>query len=312
MKKTDIKAMLLHLGYNMWANADTELRLKDEYWRKATDLMAARGYNTLVVDVGEGIVLPSHPELAIKGSWSAEKMRGEIDRLRAKGINVVPKLNFSATHDRWLGEYARQVSTPVYYKVVADVIRDTAEIFGKCGFFHLGWDEETNSHQSKHDFVVVRQGELWWHDFLYTVKCVEKAGLRAWVWSDYGWHHSEYVKRCPKSVLQSNWYYDESGEGYDLGSKTMKVSRRYLQLFLDLDKAGFEQVPCSTNWQSGHRRRNNLGSETLMGDLVKFSRKNISPALLKGFLMTSWKSLASRHGYEINRQAIEIGAKAFC
>ncbi|MBQ2249320.1 MAG: hypothetical protein II326_04020 [Clostridia bacterium] len=41
MAKSDIKAMLLHLGYNMWSKCDSELRLKDEYWRKATDCMAA-------------------------------------------------------------------------------------------------------------------------------------------------------------------------------------------------------------------------------------------------------------------------------
>lgn len=312
MAKSDIKAMLLHLGYNMWSKCDSELRLKDEYWRKATDCMAAAKYNTLLVDVGEGLVFPSHPELAIKGSWTPDKMRSEIDRLKAKGLTLVPKLNFSGTHDRWLGEYARMVSTSEYYRVVADVIRDTAEIFGNPGLFHLGWDEETYSHQSKHDYVVVRQRDLWWKDFLYTVKCVEDTGNRAWVWSDYGWHHDDYVKRCPKSVMQSNWYYDETAEGFDLSSKTMKSSRAYLQLFLDLDKAGFEQIPCSTNWMSGMRRKMNLGSDDLMANLVAFSRKHISPKLLKGFLMTSWAALDNETNYETNRRAIELGAKAFC
>ena len=35
------------------------------------------------------------------------------------------------------------VSTPEYYKVCADVIRDTAEVFGTPRYFHLGFDEET-------------------------------------------------------------------------------------------------------------------------------------------------------------------------
>lgn len=33
------------------------------------------------------------------------------------------KLNFSAAHDQWLHDYSRMVSTPVYYKVCAEVIR---------------------------------------------------------------------------------------------------------------------------------------------------------------------------------------------
>ena len=307
-----VKAMLLHLGRNMGKSADTTLRLKDEYWRRAVDRMVQCRYNMLLLDLGEGLRYPSHPELAVEGSWTAEKLRGEIARLNAAGITVVPKLNFSATHDLWLGEYSRMVSMPEYYKVVKDVIRDTVEIFGKVELFHLGWDEETHLHQSGHDFVTVRQGRLWWNDFLYTVGCVEDLGARAWVWSDFGWHHPEYVKRCPKSVMQSNWYYDETGEGYDLSSKTMKSSRDYLQLFLDLDKEGFEQIPCSTNWVSGYRRSRNLGGDCLMADLVKFSRKNISPERLKGFLMTSWAALDTEENCQKNLKAIELGAAAFC
>ena len=35
----------------------------------------------IVVDLGEGLVYPSHPELSIKGSWTPEKLRTELDRL---------------------------------------------------------------------------------------------------------------------------------------------------------------------------------------------------------------------------------------
>ena len=73
-----------------------------------------------VAESGEGIVLPSHPELAVKGSWSPDKMRDEIKRLNGLGLEVVPKLNFSATHDAWLKDYARMVSTQKYYEVVKD------------------------------------------------------------------------------------------------------------------------------------------------------------------------------------------------
>ena len=44
--------------------------------------MAEIGMNMVVVDVGEGIVLSSHPDLAVKGSWEPERMRGEVERLR--------------------------------------------------------------------------------------------------------------------------------------------------------------------------------------------------------------------------------------
>ena len=87
----EIKAFLLHLGHNMWCDwvppdvdlnvvkdalppngstplPDTELRNKGDLWRTATDYIAARGMNMIVVDLGEGLVYPSHPELTIKGA----------------------------------------------------------------------------------------------------------------------------------------------------------------------------------------------------------------------------------------------------
>ena len=131
----EIKAFLLHLGHNMWCDwfppdidmekvkaafkdpvrtpvPDEELRNKDELWRRVTDYAAAKGMNMIVVDLGEGLVYPSHPELAIKGSWTPEKMRGEIARLNKLGLEVIPKLNFSTTHNGWLKQYRRMLSTP--------------------------------------------------------------------------------------------------------------------------------------------------------------------------------------------------------
>ena len=87
----DIRALLLHLGHNMWCDwfpadvdpaacpnapkPDTKLRNRDDLWRKATDYAVSKGVNMIVIDVGEGLVYPSHPELAIQGSWSPDKLR---------------------------------------------------------------------------------------------------------------------------------------------------------------------------------------------------------------------------------------------
>ena len=101
-----------------------------------------RDNNHEKVGVGEFLKYPSHPELAVKGSWSAEHLAAEVQRLNGMGFEVVPKLNFSCCHRTWLGEYARMISTPEYYKVCADVIRDTLEVFKGTRFLHIGMDEE--------------------------------------------------------------------------------------------------------------------------------------------------------------------------
>ena len=174
---------LLHFGYNMWHNTPIErafnippnrsatylentsvadhLRCDADSWRAVTDHAADKGLNMIMIDVGEGLIYPSHPELAVKGSWDVDRFRAELARLRARGLEPIPKLNFSACHDTWLGEYERMVSTPTYYKVCADLIRDVAEVFDHPRFLHIGYDEEDFGNQRMNELAIVRNGELW-------------------------------------------------------------------------------------------------------------------------------------------------------
>ena len=73
----------------------------------------------------------------------------------------------------------------------------------------------------------------------------------------------------PKSVVQSNWYYGTTFEP----RKQVAV-----RAYLDLDKAGFEQIPTGSNWSN----------DTNFTGTVAFCRKNLSAQRLKGFLMAPW------------------------
>jgi len=279
---------LLHMGTNMWSDvpvkswgalkpdelhlvcAADHLRFDEAVWRTLTQRMKTAGMNLLVIDLGEALQYQSHPELSVKGSWPLDKFRAELARLRALGLEPIPKLNFSTAHDTWLKEYGRQVSTPIYYRVCADMIREVCEIFDKPRFFHLGYDEETAAHQSQYSYAVVRQGELWWHHFLFFVKQVESMGARPWIWSDYYWNHpEEFLQRMPKSVLQSNWYY---------GAEFAPDKQKEVKTYLDLDQAGFDQVPTGSNWSN----------DVNFKGTVRFCKKNLAPKHLKGFLMAPW------------------------
>ena len=303
--KEKVKAVLLHLGHNYfsdwlpddlmhtisdWHMPDLKLRNNDELWRRTTARMAERGLNMAVIDICEALVYPSHPELAVEGSWSPDRLRDEVLRLRGMGIEAIPKLNFSATHDGWLKHYHRMLTLPKYYEVVKDVIRDVAEIFGTPRFFHLGFDEERAEpgYIKDRGYFVMRAGETWWHDFLYTVKCAEDCGCRAWVWSDKGWGNPEYVKRCPKSVVQSNWYYDECYGGFDLATNKTQDHKR-LKEFWELEEAGFDQIPCGTNSPGWNRRNKKIGADDVLGKLVKLGREVVSDEHLLGFMVASWR-----------------------
>jgi hypothetical protein len=294
---------LLHMGTNMWSDvpvkswgafkpeeldlvcAADHLRFDEAVWQTLTRRMKVAGMNLVVIDLGEALQYKSHPELSVKGSWALDKFRTELARLRTMGLEPIPKLNFSTAHDTWLKDYGRQVSTAIYYRVCADMIREVCEIFDKPRFFHLGYDEETAGHQSQYSYAVVRQGDLWWHDFLFFVKEVEGLGMRPWIWSDYYWNHpEEFLKRMPKSVLQSNWYY---GAGFE------PDKQKEVQAYLDLDKAGFDQVPTGSNWTSDVNFKGTVG----------FCKKNLAPERLKGFLMAPW-FFTLKEWQEKNLQAI--------
>ena len=324
--KGEIRAMLFHLGHNMWSEwlpaelmtpefvkprflPDTELRFEEESWRRLVGRMAEKKVNMVVLDLGEGLAYPSHPELAVNGSWSPDRMKAEVARLKGLGIEAIPKLNFSATHDGWLKQYGNMLTHPQWYAVVKDVIRDVAEIFGTPRFLHIGFDEENTDHSNDRNYFVMRKGELWWHDFLYTVKTVEDLGIRPWCWSDYGWDHKEYFTRCPKSVVQSNWYYDESYGGFDPEKYAAKSQKERLVQFWQLEKAGFDQIPCGTNWIGWRRRELKIGADDVIGSLVKLGREVIAPERRLGFMMAPWARTDREHE-AFNLKAIDLLADA--
>ena len=325
--RDEIAAVLLHLGHNMWCewlpagierkradatyNRSPDLKLVNDerLWREVTDHAAARGLNMVVIDIGEALVYPRHPELGIEGSWSPDKLRAELDRLRKLGLEPIPKLNFSATHDGWLKDYHRMLTLPKWYEVAKDVINDVVDIFDKPRFFHLGWDEEREYFAKGRDYFVMRQGEMWWHDFLYTIKCVEDRGVRAWVWSDKGWVDPSYFDRCPKTVVQSNWFYDECHGGFDPAlNKTSDL--KILKEYFALDAAGFDQIPCGTNWAGAGRQKEGCGADDVIGQLVRFGRANISGERLLGFMMASWAQCDTRPHADFCRRGIDLFADA--
>ena len=311
---------LLHLGSNMWGDwkpdlkgvpgsAEEERRMypdqklnkhgvlpsrarnylmaEDSVWHEQTELMHKEGLNLVMIDIGEGYAYPSRPELWVNGSWSPEKMRRELARLRKMGLEPIPKLNFSTGHDAWLKEYHRMTSSKPYYAVVADVIRDVAEVFDGPRYFHIGFDEEIPVAVRGRTPIVIREGDLWWHDLFYVVGEVERHGARAMLWSDkICGGREEFLKRMSKGVLQVPWYY-----GADFSEKKLtwrpelekkldswESQGNLAASILELDKAGFDMLPCTSNWST----------PAASDAMLKFCKERIDPAHLKGFMTAPW------------------------
>ena len=293
-----IWAILLHLSYNMWSDRDAPewgldyvsarpyLRFDEGLWNDLLHGLAQAGVNLLLLDLGDGVRYESHPEIAVEGAWSRDKLVQELGKVRDLGIEPIPKLNFSTSHDAWLGPYARCVSTDTYYAVCRDLIAEVIGLFGKPRFFHLGMDEETARHQRHYGYVVIRQHDLWWHDLHFYVNQVARGGARAWIWSDYVWHHPEaFFAKMPRSVLQSNWYY-----GAEFGPEMDRV-----KAYDDLEAHGYDQIPTGSNWRAPESFSRTVG----------YCAEHVAPERLKGFLQTVWRPTLEdcRHRHE---EAIDL------
>ena len=284
LKKERLWGSLLHLSFNMWEDYYSptlkydsgyrpELALSEKLWNDALLTMQEKGMNMVVIDLGNAIRYESHPEIAVRGAWSPAHMRDELAKIRNKGMEPIPKLNFSTCHDAWLCEYSRMVSTDIYYGVCRDLIGEVSALFDKPRFFHIGMDEEVAEYQETFNYAIVRQNDLWWSDFYFYVNEVEKNGSRAWIWSDYAWHHPDlFFKNMPKSVLQSNWYYGSTFEA--------ERDKPYIKLYRELEEHGYDQIPASGYYHTAHAE--NISST------VRYCEKIIEESRLLGFLQTHW------------------------
>lgn len=295
---------LIHLSQNMWGDPGSqwlsqyqpELTTDDMTWRAVVDFLPSQGFNTILIDVGDAVQYETHPEIAVKGAWTKEKLKNELDHMRSIGLTPIPKLNFSAGHDAWLGVYSRMLSTPQYYQVCKDLITELAELFDYPEYFHLGLDEETYEVQSKYAYICIRQYELLWHDMFFLFDVCEKLGMRPWIWSDLCWNKDmtdEFMKRMPKSVLQSNWYY---------GRVWVAPGQPYLNpqfdAYITLEEAGFEQVPTGSAL---------FGNDTNILETMQALKKEIAPERLKGYMMAPWYGTGKHDVYRHMNEAVKFG-----
>ncbi len=310
MEHKMIWAYLIHLSDNMWCDIEyptgrdeygnwnngygSTLRVDYDTWRQVIDFLPSQGFNTVLIDVGDAIVYDSHPEISLPGAWSKDKLKAELDHMRSIGLTPIPKLNFSTCHDAWLGEYSRIVSTPKYYEVCEDLIKEVAELFGYPELFHIGMDEENHEMQAKFRYCCVRQGDLWWHDLYFFMDVCQKVGARPWVWSDAVWTYfgkqDIFLKKMPKSALQSNWWYKNLVYERDGSISDFRYAG-----YLTLDEHGYDQVPtASACW----------GCSKNASQTMELGKSHLNPELVKGYMTAPWRRTYKHELYGLMYDAV--------
>lgn len=285
-----IWAYLIHLGSNMWTKKEktlTGIRHEEDFtykdrmfcqkdvWRDVTEFLPTCGINTLVIDIGEGLRLDSHPEIAIEGAWTKEEMQKELIRLRELGLTPIPKFNFSCGHDAWMGEYAYMVGTKKYYDFCRDIIEETIELFDIPPFFHLGLEEEDYEAQEKNYIAVVRTPPKKTEDALFLFDICLSKGVRPWIWADFQSYGGVkiFAERIPKDAMVSTWAYGMIRDGY-----SMEQYGEDVRMMKQVEELGYELIPACSTW-SWH-----LNAK----DTMLFCKKQISESCLAGFMMAPW------------------------
>lgn len=314
MAKKDEKmwALLVQLGTAVFVDhVYDELVFTDSVWDKIVEECHKHGYNTIILDLAEGIQYKSHPELAKKGAWSCERVEKEIKKLRDLGITIVPKLNFSAMHHEWLGEYRKMVTTDTYYSVCRDLIKEVYDLFDKPKYIHLGMDEEDIEHTVMHELVIIRQGNVLWNDLRFFFDCVHEVGAMPWIWTDHGFNNpEEFIKRfSPDEVVLSPWQYNALYEEHftPVASRQVYIDYykrpeyrgldikyveddpwlvKYRTMLPKFIEAGFKMFPCMSDV-------NDCGKINCL-DTLRFFKENANEQTL-GFVMAPWKLTIKEH-----------------
>lgn len=312
MKKDLIWGYMLYLSNHMWQDETTKplwymptpysenISTEVETWDAIVPFLAERKYNLVLIDVGDGIKYESHPEISAPNAWDKDFLRGKLAKMRELGMEPIPKLNFSTAHDTWMKKYRRMISTPEYYSFCSNVIREVCEVFDHPRFFHIGCDEEALEHQRSHEMIIIRNTDLWWHDFYFLCNECEKNGARPWIWSDYAWKNEKiFLQKMPTTVLQSNWFYSRFMDYSEHpGGKCIPIECYEL-----LDKHGYDQIPTGSTWAC----KQNLYQTVAHG------KATLSQEHLFGYMTAPWLSTKREDFYGLCNDAdrLYVARKAF-
>lgn len=286
---------LMHLGGNMWQKPDNAKLYKkenidwlyrdylvtdDATWKTVTDFLPGCGINTLLIDMGEAVELKSHPELAVRGSWSQEKFKDELKRLRSIGLEPLPKFNFSACHNAWMKDMMYRIGTKEYYRFCNDIIDEACELFDGPALFHIGMDEEDESSQRSngHAVIVTKTPEKFAEDTQKLFDACKRNGARPWMWAgvsvlDYYGGEKRFAEAVPHDVVLSNYHYGSIHVGSDDMYDSPSVRH-----YKTLEQLGYDQIPCASAWSE----------PTCNLRTMNFAKNYMDDSKLLGFLSAPW------------------------
>ena len=215
-----VRGLLMHMSHYdpKWnANKEYEQPFSAEVGMEVLEAMKKAGLNTVVLDIEDGVLYQSHPELKRHYSVPMADLKAFAAKAHELDIDFVPKLNFSKSgrnqHDKWMYPYwdlrnfvAREDE---YFQVALELID---EIILECRpnrYFHIGMDED--HHRSVEQYARTIK---FFYDHL------QNKALKTVIWSDTAYENRNVIAQVhadksraaeqliPKDIVQVLWDYD--------------------------------------------------------------------------------------------------------
>jgi hypothetical protein len=175
-----IRGFLLHITHydpRWWESKEKEAPFDLDVALDLIEAMAKAEMNLLVVDCADGPRYTSHPELTRPYSVPMRTFSRLVERASDRGIEVVPKLNFSQSglhrHNHWFRPHNALFDNEEYWKLALEVIDELIHVARPPRFFHVGMDEDHwRSYEQYGAAIDVLHAEL------------QKRDLRTVIWND--------------------------------------------------------------------------------------------------------------------------------
>lgn len=284
-----------------------DLHFYEPLWADMKRRIGEAGENTIFMNLGNGVQYATHPELAVAGAWTRQRLKREIAELRDKGVTVMPKLNFSMMHSEWMGEYRQMPGTSTYYRVCRELISEVARLFRGATHFHIGMDEEdVRFIHSFSQLGIVRQNDFLYHDLQFLFDCVRDEGMIPVMWGGLAVQKlQEFTERIAPGDLvimaqnahaieRKNWTPIESEERYKT-FYTTRVPWKYMNIqYVEEDPVcacfrenvpklldmGYDVIIAATDWYG----YDPVASETI----AHFVKNEKQQSHIVGYAMIPW------------------------
>lgn len=256
-----MKAISFRIGSNMFDKPDAlytrdiedgayheKVYFEKDAFHKMTEEAKSFGFDTLVLELAEGIMYESHPELAIEGSMPRDEFKAELDRLKGMGFGLIPLVDFSPAKNAWM-QGLGYVGTKRYENACEDILREVIELFEKPEYVQLGFEDESFSAQEDNAVINKRHFEKRIADANRLFDICREYGVKPWIWmsekilESYG-GEEEFRAGIPTDVTVTSLAFKRVQE-YHIKEKRADKS---MMLVKDLAEWGYPQIPMASTW----------------------------------------------------------------